>query len=200
MNLIAKETNKDVILQYLRDPDGVEERDLTAKQRDLLNWYIDAYTLIRNYSSVPDTIQVLTKLSKQRGTPISMATARRYIYDALDLFGAVSVMKSEAINHLAIEMFQDAAAMAREQNNPAALIAAGKAIREAGSQEDPNAINREMIEQHVIQIMLDPAGQKAVRAITSKGAVDLDILMNNTDAFNVAETDYQVLENDSSED
>lgn len=200
MNLIGKETNKDIIMRYLKDPEGIEEKDLTRKQRDLLNWYVDAYTLIRNYSSVPDTIQVLTKLGRQRGTPISMPTARRYIYDALDLFGAVSVMKADAINHLAIEMFQDAAAMARDQNNPAVLIAAGKAIREAGGQEDPNAINREMIEQHIIQIMLDPAGQKAVRAITGKGVVDLDILMNNTDAFNVDEADYEILKNDSSED
>ncbi|MFD2961374.1 MULTISPECIES: hypothetical protein [Olivibacter] len=192
--LIGKNTNKDDIIAYLTDPESIQDQ-LTKKQQELLDWYIDAYTLMRNYNSIPDTIAVMIKLSEKRGERISMSTARRYIYDALDIFGGVNKMKPDAIKHLAIEMLLDAAALAKEQKNPLAIIAASKELRAAGGVDDPNAINPDDLERHDVYISLDKRSAKMLEKLVENGPIDLDSLMNNR----VEDIEYEDLNDAESE-
>lgn len=177
MKLIDKDTNKEAIIAHLKDPEA--ESGLTAKQKQLLDYYSDAYGLIRNYNSIPDAINVLVKLSKQRGEQISQSTARRYIYDAQDVFGYTSKTKPEAIRHLATEIIRDAIAMARDQNRPDIMIAGAEKMLRVSGADEIEGFNAEMLEPHIIEIMLDPAAMKMLKLLTQKGPIDLDTLMGN---------------------
>lgn len=176
--LIPENTNKDDIVAYLRDPDDDDSR-LTGKQKELLDWYVDAYTLMRNYNSVSDTIQILKKLGERRGQPISIFTARRYINDALDIFGQVSKMKTEVIKHLVIETLMDARQMAKEMRNPMAMIQAAKELNNVGGVEDAGALYADEIERHTVVIELDQTAKRALQQIYKGGIIDLDSVMQS---------------------
>ncbi|WP_374949618.1 hypothetical protein [Mucilaginibacter sp.] len=197
MNLIDKDTNKDAIIAYLKSPEtGIDH--FTAKQKQLLDYYVDAYTLIRNYSSIPDTINVLIKLSIHRGERISTSTARRYIHDAQDVFGYSSKTKPEAIQHLAMEIIRDAIGMARDQNNPDVMIKGAKELMAIGGKEIEQPFNPEMLEQHIIEIGLDKPATDTLQLITTKGVVDLDTLMGN--AMNSMAVDAEIINDDQHTD
>lgn len=177
--LLQKDNNQEAIIAYLRDPDG-EIENLSYKQKQLLDYYTDAYTVMRNYNSVPDAINVLIKLSEKRGDKISRSTARRYVYDAMDVYGYSSKIKREGIQHFATEVMRDAIAMAREQRDPKTMIAGAEKIAALnGSDELEGPTNFELLEPHLIEIMLDPEAMKMLKMLTGKGAVDLDTLMGN---------------------
>ena len=175
MKLIDKDTNKDAIVAYLRSPDAGDEL-LTEKQQSLLKYYSRAYDLIRNYNSVPDVIRVLVKLSIELGEPISQSTARRYVYDAQDIYGYASKSKSEAISHLCQEIIKDAIAMAWRQNNPEAMIRGAKELFSMGGVQEDGQFNPEMFEQHIVEMGMDDHSLELVMQLTGKGVVDLDRL------------------------
>jgi len=177
--LLLKDNNQEAIIAYLRDPDG-EIENLSYKQKQLLDYYTDAYTVMRNYNSVPDAINVLIKLSEKRGDKISRSTARRYVYDAMDVYGYSSKIKREGIQHFATEVMLDAIAMAREQKDPKTMLAGAEKIAALnGSDELEGPTNFELLEPHLIEIMLDPEAMKMLKVLTGKGAIDLDTLMGN---------------------
>lgn len=177
MKLISDDTNKDAIIAFLKNPEG--DVALTDKQKSLLRWYTDAYVMLRNYTSIPDTIRVLIKFSKQVGEPISESTARRYVYDCQDVYGYASKVKPEAIRHQALEIINDAVAMARNQNDPKTMIMGADKMVAIGGVESDQPFNPEMLQQHVIEVNLDNKGLKVVNAIAARGVVDLDALMGN---------------------
>lgn len=178
MILIDKDTNKDAIVAYLKDPNGDHDK-LSTKQKELLQYYTDAYAMIRNYNSVSDAIQVLVKFSKHRGDQISISTARRYIYDAQDVFGYVSKTTPEAIKHLVTEIYKDAIAMARDQNDPKTMIYGAEKLMAAAGEEKEQPFNADMLEPHIYEIGLDPKALKLLQMLTQKGPIDLDALMGN---------------------
>lgn len=171
--LIPQNTNKDDIVAYLRDPDDDDTR-LTPKQRQLLDWYTDAYTIVRNYTNIPDAIQVLIKLGQRRGTPISASSARRYINDALEVFGQVNKMKPEVIKEMVIETLIDAKNLAKTMNNPMAMIQAAKELNNVAGVEDANALYADDIERHTVVIEIDQKAKRALNAIYKGGVIDLD--------------------------
>lgn len=177
-NLIGKDTNRDVIIAYLSAPDAAEDT-LTVKQQQLLDYYVDAYTLVRNYTSIPDAINILVKLSQKRGETISKATARRYIYDALEIFGYVSEMKTEAIQHLSTQIILDAIRMAKNAGDHKSMIDGAEKLHKINPKIDANTPNWDLLEPHQIVIQLDPGAQKVMEMLGNKGYVDLDKLMGN---------------------
>jgi hypothetical protein len=193
MKLIDRDTNKDAIMAYLKNPES-EIDGLSEKQRELLQYYVDAYSIRRNYASMPDAIAVLVKLSKQRGKPISSITARRYIVDAMDLIGEANKVTKEAARQYGLEIISDAIAMARDQNDPKTMILGAKAYIEAGAADEPEGFNPADIEQHVIEIALDDKAKKMLEYITGKGTIDLDRLMSDT-MNNMAE-DAEIIPDD----
>lgn len=174
---LLKDNNRDEIIAFLKDPEG--KHSLSEKQQQLLVYYVDAYTLHRNYNSIPDTITILVKLSQRRGEPISQATARRYIYEAMDVFGMASEMKREAIRHLSSEIIMDAIAMAREQGDPKTMINGAKELAALNGSNDPEAPNFDLLEAHLYEIIGDQQALKTLQQLTTKGVVDLDALTGN---------------------
>lgn len=174
---LLKDNNRDEIIAFLKNPEEIH--DLTEKQKKLLEYYVDAYTLHRNYNSIPDTITILVKLSERRGEKISSATARRYIYDAMDIFGMASEMKREAIRHLSSEIIMDAIAIAREQGDPKTMINGAKELAALNGSADPEAPNFDLLEPHLYEILVDQQALKAIQILTGKGTVDLDALTGN---------------------
>ncbi|WP_454880649.1 hypothetical protein [Sphingobacterium detergens] len=176
---ISMDSNKDDILAYLKDTDS-KDNELTNKQAKLLEWYVDAYTLFRNYSSMSETITVLKKLGNMRGDPISNSTARRYVNDALELFGSVNRMKADVINHIVIETLLDARTMAKKQNNAMALKEIAKELRAAGVSDDAGALIADEIEQHQVIISIDQTAERALKKIHAGGVIDLGEILNST--------------------
>src|SRR5690606_7417547 len=175
--LLVPDTNKDAIMAYLINPED-DNVKLTRKQQDLLDWYVDAYTIVRNYNSIPDAIQVLKKLGDRRGTPISASTARRYINDGLEMFGQVNLLKPNVIKHLVVETLLDARNMAKSQNNPAAMIQAAEKLHKIGGEEDANSLYAEDIERHTVVINIDQKAKRALDMIYKTGVVDFGDMLN----------------------
>ncbi|MBB2149168.1 hypothetical protein [Pedobacter gandavensis] len=176
--LLQKDNNQEAIITYLRDPDADIEL-LSYKQKQLLDYYTDAYTVMRNYNSVPDAINILIKLSEKRGERISRSTARRYVYDAMDVFGYSSKIKREGILHYATEVMRDAIAMAKEQHDPKTMIMGAKEVAALNGADEIDGPNFDLLEPHVIEILLDPEAMKLIKALAGKGSLDLDTLMGN---------------------
>lgn len=187
--LIGADTNKDDIIAYLRDPEDDDTR-LSPKQKDLLTWYVDAYTFVRNYSSIPDAIQFMIKLGKSRNQPISASTARRYINDALEIFGKVNKLKAEVIKDLVVETLIDARNMAKALNNPMAMIQAAKELNNVAGVEDASALHADDIQRHIVKIEIDQTAKRALKAIYKGGVVDLDrVLEDQTEDISYEEVD-----------
>jgi hypothetical protein len=178
MKLIDRDTNKDAIIAYLKDPDGKIE-NLSEKQQQLLRFYLDGYNLIRNYNSMPDAVNVLVKMARHAGEPISESTARRYIIEGRNIFGDVNKVSKQAALDYALGVIQDGINMARDQNNPQVMIFGGEKYYALSSKEDPEAFDPELIEQHIYEIMMDKKAQKVVDNIAARGVIDLDALMGN---------------------
>jgi hypothetical protein len=176
MKLIDKDNNKQAIIAYLTSGDDDDLEILTDKQKSLLKYYSRAYDLIRGYNSVPDAIKVLVKLASELGEPISQSTARRYVYDAQDVYGYASKTKAEAIAHLTQEIIKDAIAMAWRQNDPDAMIRGAKELYAQGGVAEDTGFNPEMFEQHVIELGMDTHSLEMMEQITGKGLVDLDTI------------------------
>lgn len=176
--LLQKDNNQEAIITYLRDPDADLDL-LTFKQKQLLDFYTDAYTVMRNYNSVPDAINILIKLSDKRGSKISRSTARRYVYDAMDVFGYSSKIKREGILHYSTEVMRDAIAMAKEQGDPKTMIMGAKEVAALNGADEIEGPNFDMLEPHIIEIMLDPEAMKLLKMLAGKGSLDLDTLMGN---------------------
>lgn len=176
--LLQKDNNQEAIITYLRDPDA-DLDVLTFKQKQLLDFYTDAYTVMRNYNSVPDAINILIKLSDKRGSKISRSTARRYVYDAMDVFGYSSKIKREGILHYSTEVMRDAIAMAKEQGDPKTMIMGAKEVAALNGADEIEGPNFDMLEPHIIEIMLDPEAMKLLKMLAGKGSLDLDTLMGN---------------------
>ncbi|RYE26850.1 MAG: hypothetical protein EOP45_03105 [Sphingobacteriaceae bacterium] len=194
MKFSEKDGNKDAIMLYLKNPDA-DIKELSDKQKQLLDFYTDAYSILRNYGSVPDAIAVLLKLASNRGEPISKSTARRYVYDAQDVYGYASKTKPEAIRHYATEVIKDAIAMARDQNKPDVMIAGAEKLMKVSGADEVEGFNAEMLEQHIVEIGLDQKGQKLIGDIVAMGSVDLDSLVSNV--MNSMATDAEVIPNDA---
>lgn len=176
--LIGADTNKDDIIAYLRDPED-DDTKLTQKQKDLLNWYVDAYTFVRHYTSIPDAIQLMIKLGNRRNQPISSSTARRYINDSLEIFGKVNKLKADVIKEMVVETLIDARNMARALNNPLAMIQAAKELNNVAGIEDVSSLHADEIERHTVVIEIDQTAKRALKSIYKTGFVDLDRVLDD---------------------
>jgi hypothetical protein len=194
MKLLDRDTNKDGIISYLKDPDGDIET-LSAKQQQLLKYYMDGYTLMRNYNSMPDAVNILVKMSKNSGDVISQSTARRYIIEGRDIFGDVNKVSKQAALDYGLSVIQDAINMARDQNDPKTMILGAKEYIEKSTKEDPESFDPEMLQQHIIEILGDAKTMQMLDVLVSKGSVDLDMLMGNV--MNAMAEDAEVLDDPS---
>lgn len=176
--LLQKDNNKEAIITYLTTPDADIDA-LSFKQKQLLDYYTDAYTVMRNYNSIPDTINVLIRLSEKRNDKISRSTARRYVYEAMDVYGYSSKIKREGIQHLTSEIMLDAIAIAKSQNDAKTMIMGAKELAALNGSDEIEGPNFDMLEPHIIEIMLDPEAMKMLKILSGKGSIDLDVLMGN---------------------
>src|SRR3546814_13104282 len=83
MRLIGKKSSYDNIVTYLKNPSA--ETELTPKEQEMLNRWMEASTLLRNYNSYADVAAILMK----RFPGMSRATAFRACAPAESVFGDI---------------------------------------------------------------------------------------------------------------
>lgn len=193
MRLIGKRSSYDSIVAYLKDPTG--ESQLTEKEREMLDRWMEAFTLVRNYSSYADAAAILMK----RYPGMSRSTAFRACSQAESVFGDISKTRRDGIRFFASEVVRDAIQIARVKNNEAAMISGARALVEVtgANQEDPDMPDWNMLEPHTYEIALPEQYVAVLQQIASAGKIDLGELVNRASA--VAE-DAKVIEDDSSID
>src|SRR5690606_34850619 len=145
MRLIGKITSYDKIIAYLKDPEANEDM-LTLNERAMLDRRMEAFTLIRNYSSHADAAAILMK----RFPGISRAAAYRDCADAVSMFGDISKATKEGIRHLASEIVRDAIQIARIKNNEDAMMKGARALSDINgvNSTDPEMPDFAALEPH----------------------------------------------------
>lgn len=173
--LIGAVTNYDKIVAYMRDPEN-PSTELSPHQKALMDRWIAAYTMLRNYNSIGEAIP----LHKMAFKGISTATAYRDFENAISLFGDSFAAKREGIKHLITEIILDSIKMARGQNKPAIMIQGAEklAIVHGLNRDESEAMDYSKFERHNIVFTITEDAKKAIEKLTEKGVIDLD-LMNN---------------------
>lgn len=184
MRLIGKISSYDRIIAYLKDPDANIDQ-LTDNERKMLERRMEAWTLIRNYSSHADAAAILMK----RFPGISRATAYRDCADAVSMFGDISRATKEGIRHLSSEIARDAINIARIKNNEDAMLKGAKALADINGVNtiDPDVPDFSALEPHVYELALPPEFVNAFQNLISGGRVDFSSFVNSIDFAEDAE-------------
>lgn len=187
MRLIGKRSSYDNIIAYLKNPAG--DSQLTEKEKEMLNRWMEAFTLVRNYNSYADAAAILMK----RYPGMSRATAFRACSQAESVFGDISKTKKDGIRFFASEVVRDAIQIARIKNNEAVMISGARALVEVtgANQDDPDMPDWNDLEPHTYEIALPEQYVAVLHQIASAGKIDLGELVNRASA--VAE-DAKVIE------
>jgi hypothetical protein len=174
MKLLGKTSNYERIVAFMTD--RLAESELTEHERNLINRWNEAYTLLRNYNSTADAAAILMK----RFPGLSRATAYRDCSNAINLFGDISKSSKDGIKHLTTEMVKDAAVIARSMGSPNAIIKAALAIAKINGVNvtDPDLPDFEKIEPHTYEINLPQPVLKAIMAMIGAGKIDLSEMVN----------------------
>lgn len=176
MKLLGKVSSYEKIIAYLKDPDGNSEL-LTQNEQAMLNRRMEAFTLIRNYSSHSDAAAILMK----RFPGISRATAFRDCADAISIFGDISRATKEGIRFLATEIVKDAINIAKVKNNEEGMMRGAKAIADINGVNsiDPEMPDFASLEPHTYVLGMPPEFIKAFEQMITKGKIDLTQVVNN---------------------
>ncbi|MNE57910.1 hypothetical protein D3C80_1529010 [compost metagenome] len=173
MKLIGPTSTIDILKQYYKSSDG--EITLTIKQEETRKRLEEAFTMLGNYHSMAE---VQTILMKRHGC--SKTQAWRYCNQAMSLFGNIIETNKNALRHFATETIREAIAMAKEQNNPVAMIMGAEKLAKINKVDeiDPDLPDFSHLESHEIKITIDPDITSALSGLLKKGTLDLDQLMN----------------------
>ena len=170
MKALGKASHYEVILSYLTNPDG-DINTLSEFEKKMLDRWMQAFTLQRNYNSTSDTVAILMKLFPD----ISRATIYRDCAAALNIFGDISKSNKDAIRHLASEITKDAIIIARLKNNEDGMMKGAKNLAAINGVNltDPDMPDFAKLEPHKYNIQLPPAALAAVMSLVKGGKVDL---------------------------
>lgn len=187
MKLLGKATHYDRIVAYMKDENA--EVDLTAHEKSMLDRWMEAFTLMRNYNSTADTAAILMK----RFPGLSRATAYRDCSNAISLFGDISKSTKEGIRHLTTEIIRDAIELARSKNDGANMIKGAVAIARVNgvNDTDPDLPDFELLEPHTYELGLDDKMIGALRSMIAGGKVDLGMIV---DAMSAGAVDAEYVE------
>lgn len=175
-NLIGKLSQFDRIIAYMTNPDA-ELSELSEKDQDVLNRWMEAFTMLRNYKSTFDAAALLMK----RFPGLSRAQAYRDCANCVSLFGDISGSSKEGIRHLATEIVKDAINIARAKNNEKEMIKGALAISKINgvNDNDPDLPNFAMLEPHEYVLGLPPQLITLLMEMGKTGKMDLTQLVNN---------------------
>lgn len=170
MKALGKSNHYETILAYVTDPDANVEI-LSEKERNMLDRWMEAFTLQRNYSSTSDSAAILMK----RYPDISRATAYRDCVCAISLFGDISKATKEGIRHLATEITKDAIIIARLKNNEDGMMKGAKNLASINGVNltDPDMVDFSKLEPHTYNLNLPPQAVSAILQMLNGGKVDL---------------------------
>src|SRR3546814_887978 len=161
----------------------------------MLNRWMEASTLLRNYNSYADVAAILMK----RFPGMSRATAFRACAQAESVFGDISKTKKDGIRFFASEVIRDAIGIARIKNNEAYMISGARALAEVMgvNQDDPDLPDFAALEPHIYEIALPPAYVAVLKQLAEGGTIDFTGMVNK--AAQMAE-DAQVIEDGSNDE
>lgn len=170
MRLIGKVSHYEKIMAYLTNPEG-ESEDLTETEKSMLERWLQAFTLQRNYTSVSSAAESLQKLFPD----ISRATAYRDCAASLSLFGDINKSTKEGIRHLATEIIKDAITLAKSALDYDGMMKGATAMAKVNGVNliDPDMPDFEKLAPHTYTINLPANALDALMTMVKGGRVDL---------------------------
>lgn len=176
MRLVGKISQYDKIVAYMKDPEA-DDSTLTAKEKEMIARWQEAFTLIRNYNSIADAAAILMK----RFDGISRATAYRDCAAAISLFGDITKSTKEGIRHLTTEIARDAINIARLKNNEDAMIRGAESIARINgvNDNDPDLPDFSAVEPHTYVLGLPEPFVRVMEQMIKGGRIDLTQVVNN---------------------
>lgn len=158
-----------------------EISELSEKDKEVLNRWMEAFTMQRNYKNVVDSAALLMK----RFPGLSRATAYRDCANSISLFGDISVSSKEGIKHLSSEIVKDAIAIARLTNNAKEMRQGALALATINGVNvtDPDLPDFNKLEPHTYEISLPPTLIKVLTEMAKTGKMDLTQVVNNMSNF-----------------
>lgn len=178
--LIGKVSQYDRIIAYMTNPDA-ELSELSAHDQEVLNRWMEAFTMLRNYKNTYDTAALLMK----RFPGLSRAQAYRDCANSVSLFGDISGSSKEGIRHLSTEIVKDAIVMARAKNNEDGMIKGALAIAKINgvNDNDPDLPNFALLEPHEYVLGLPDQLIGLLLEMGKNGKMDLTQVVNNMRHF-----------------
>ena len=175
MKLLGKTSHYDKILAYMKNPNA-EISELTDHEREMLDRWNEAFSLMRNYNTTADAAAILMK----RFPGLSRATAYRDCSNAISLFGDISKSTKEGIRHLSTEITRDAIQIARIKNNEDAMIRGAESIAKINGVNinDPDLPDFDQLEPHTYELSLPDNAIRALQYMIASGKIDLNGLVN----------------------
>ena len=180
MKLIGKLSQYERIVAYMTNPDA-EISELSQKDKEVLDRWMEAFTMQRNYKNVVDSAALLMK----RFPGLSRATAYRDCANSISLFGDISVSSKEGIKHLSTEIVKDAIAIARLTNNAKEMRQGALALANINGVNvtDPDLPDFGKLEPHTYELALPPTLVKVLMEMAKTGKMDLTQVVNNMGNF-----------------
>lgn len=190
MKLLAKVSQYERIVAYMTNPEA-ELSELSKKDKEVLDRWMEAFTMQRNYNSTADAAAILMK----RFLGLSRAQAYRDCSNSISLFGDISTSTKDGIKHLASEIIKDAINIARLKKNEDAMIKGANALAKVNGVNvtDPDLPNFAQLEPHTYEISLPPTLIKVLLEMAKSGKMDLTQIVNNMSNFAI---DADIVEED----
>lgn len=180
MKLLAKVSQYERIVAYMANPEA-ELSELSEKDKEVLDRWMEAFTMQRNYKSTADAAALLMK----RFPGLSRAQAYRDCSNSVSLFGDISTSTKDGIKHLTSEMVKDAFNIARLKNNEDGMIKAALAIAKINGVNvtDPDLPDFSKLEPHTYVLGLPDTLIKVLTEMAKGGKMDLTQVVNNMSNF-----------------
>lgn len=166
----SKLSTKDKIFAFYLDGENIE---LTDKEKSIKERWTAAFSLLCNYHSPQQAVNVLVKEFQ-----ISEAQAYRDVKNSMELFGNVTESDKQAYRHIlfefAMKVFQLAATAKNlpEMNKAIATMVKIKGL----DREDPDIPDFSMIQNNQFNITLEDNQLKQLNKILGSGTINIDDL------------------------
>lgn len=176
MRLLGKISQYEKIVAYMKDPTG-DDSGLTEHDKQVLERWMEAWTLIRNYSSDATAVAFLMK----RFPGLSRSTAFRDCKMCVSLFGDISYTTKTGIKNLATEITKDAIAIAKIKNNEDGMMkgAANLARINGVNTTDPDLPEFDLLEPHTYELTLPDNVISMLQMMGKSGKIDLTQVVHN---------------------
>lgn len=167
MELARKDSSMENILASYFDERGVS---LSENEEELKKRYEAAFTMLIDNGSIMETVMKLEQLYD-----VSKSTAYRYVNNSELIFGNVKKFHKDAWKYIQIERKRRYIELALQNNDLELVEKFERQIDNLiGFEKDDLMFNPKKLEAMNIEITMDPATQKAFKAIISKGVVDFN--------------------------